>query len=336
MNCQRSLLLLTVPLLLLLAGCQGSDDITHYQVPRPKPREKERLLGAIIPQQDGSNWFFKFVAPVSISAEYQQGFNDLVRSLRPGEKRDDPLTWKLPEGWVQTPGNENRFATLRFGPEQSLELSISRFGGSLLANANRWLGEMGQPDAPTERELREQKVIEDLQVHGLRVVLVDITGSADGRGRRGMMGKAPPRGPAEKAVEPKYDVPDGWKQAPPPNSTVKVAFRLPDGQDKSPEVTITPLRGEGGGLLEDYRRWQTQLGLKPATELPKDLKTIKSAGQDAVSVDLLGPEGKDQKRTLVVLVKHQGFTWYFKLMAASDVVARNQAAFEAFVKSVRF
>jgi len=122
----------------------------------------------------------------------------------------------------------------------------------------------------------------------------------------------------------------------PPPRNVKIAFRLPNNEAMSPEVTISALPGDGGGLLLNYRRWQGQLNLEPAAELPKDLPTIKVAGEDADVIDLLGPEGKEQQRTLVIVCKHGESTWYFKLKAAKDVVAKNQAAFEAFVKSVRF
>ena len=37
---------------------------------------------------------------------------------------------------------------------------------------------------------------------------------------------------------------------------------------------------------------------------------------------------------LVVFCKKDPTTWFFKLLASADVVAKNQAAFEAFVKSV--
>ena len=126
--------------------------------------------------------------------------------------------------------------------------------------------------------------------------------------------------------EPKIgEVPQGWKQVPTNSPIIHVAYRLPDSKETNPEFTITSLAG-GGGLLENSRRWEQQLGLKPSEALPKNLKTIKVAGEDATYIELLGPEGKDQRRMLVVIRKMGETTWYFKLLAPADVVARLNAA----------
>lgn len=337
MNCQRfSFLLLT--LLFFLAGCQGGDDITHYQVPRPKDREVERLLGAILSQQDGESWFFKFTGPSSLVTEHQKDFSAFMQTVRLDDNADAVPTWKLPDGWKEEKAQGLRFATLRFGPEQSLEITVGRAGGSVLANVNRWLGQIGLGSAATETELRDQKLVQEVTIHDRKVFLVDLTGPGASRSRRGMAARAPAR-PAAQGEQPeeiKFDLPAGWKKVPPPSSVIRLAFRLPDSQEKNPEVTITALGGDGGGLLANYQRWQKQIGLKESSELPRNQKTIQVAGAEATFVDLQGPEGKDQQRTLVVVCKHGNGTWYFKMQARADVVAKQQSAFEAFVKSVRF
>ena len=339
MNCQRfSLWLLTLPLL-LLAGCQGGDDITHYQVPRPRARESERLMGAILPQQDGESWFFKFVGPASVVTEHQNAFSAFIQTVRLEDKADAVPTWKLPEGWKEEKAQGLRFATLHFGPEQSLELTVGRAGGNVLANVNRWLGQTGLGSAATENELHDQKVLKEATINDRKVYLVDITGPGGSRGKRGMTAKAPagpPPARGEQAGGPKFDVPAGWKQVSPSSSIIRLAFRLPDSQEKNPEVTISSLAGDGGGLLANYQRWQDQVGLKKAPELPGDLKTIKVGGEPATYIDLLGPDGNDQQRMLVVVCKQGGSIWFFKMQARAQVIARQQAAFEAFVKSVRF
>ena len=50
----------------------------------------------------------------------------------------------------------------------------------------------------------------------------------------------------------------------------------------------------------------------------------------------LRPTAAGGKRMLVAVLKQDETSWFFKLLAPADVVARQQAAFEAFVKSVRF
>lgn len=337
MNCQRfPIWVLTLPLL-LLAGCQGGDDITHYQVARPKPREAERMLGAILPQQEGESWFFKFVGPASVVTEQQSAFSNFIQTVRLEDRADASPTWKLPEGWEEEKAQGLRFATLHFGPGNALELTVGKAGGNLLENVNRWLGQLGQSSVESETQLREQNIVKELTINDRKVFLVDISGSGGSRGRRGM-GKGP-SGPAvrsEPAGGPKFEVPAGWKQVTPASSIIRLAFRLPDSQEKNPEVTVSALGGDGGGLLANYQRWQEQLGLKRSSELPTDRKTIQVAGQDATYFELSGPDGKDRQRMLVVVCPQGGATWYFKMQGRAEVVASQQAAFEAFVKSVRF
>ncbi len=185
MNCRRWGMLLS---LLLLAGCQGSEEITHYQADRLKPREPERLLGAIVLRTKGPDWFFKFVGPASVVAKHEEEFHKLIGSVRAGDRADSPLTWTLPNGWEQEPGEGFRVALLCFGPGHGLELTVSKSGGGLLQNVNRWLDQMGLKEIDTEKELRERKIIKDLQSNGLTIVLVDVTG-VGGRAHRGMPGR---------------------------------------------------------------------------------------------------------------------------------------------------
>ena len=52
------------------------------------------------------------------------------------------VAWSLPSGWRELGPRPMRLATL-VGPE-GVEISISEAGGSPRANANRWLGQVGQ------------------------------------------------------------------------------------------------------------------------------------------------------------------------------------------------
>lgn len=336
MNCYRcSFWLLTLPLL-LLAGCQGSDDITRSHPTRVKPREKDRLLGTIIPQPEGANWFFKFVAPVSVVEDHEKAFSELIRSIKLENKAGAIPTWKLPDGWEEEKGQGLRHATLRFGTDNLLELRVSTAQGTLLANVNRWLGEMGRPEAKSEKELREEKLVKDVDVNGRKVFLVDIIGQIP-KGKRPMVGKPGQRPALGVALEePEYVVPDGWKQVDPADDVSRIGFRLPDSPDNKPEVKISVLPGDGGDSLKNYQRLEDQVGLKPSAKLPGDLKTITVNGKDATYIDLLGPEGKDQKHILVVVYRHGDFTWVFKLWASAERVKKYRKAFEALVNSVHF
>jgi hypothetical protein len=320
--------------LVLVVGCQGYEDIRNYTVDKPEDRpdprstatEKMRLMGAIVPVGRES-WFFKFLGPASAVDEHAEEFSKLVGSLKRSDRPDAPLTWTLPQGWKEGPGDQFRFAILHLGPDGSLEVGISKTGGSLTQNVDRWRGQLGLRPLESEAALREKNVIRNLNVNNMKIVLVDMTSFRLVQG-------APPGGVKELDV--KYNIPKGWERAQPPSEFTSEAFRLPDSTGKAPEVTITPLAGDAGGLLMNLNRWRKQVGLQPLENLVEDLKTITVAGEPCKYIDLVGPAGPEQQRLLAVVCKKGGKTWFFKLQAPANLAATNQDAFEAFVKSVRF
>src|SRR5262249_48966253 len=163
--------------------------------------------------KEGESWFFKLVGPASLVTEHQKDFSDFMQTVRLDDKPEAVPTWKLPPGWKEEKGQGFRFATLRFGPEQTLEMTVGSARGGILANVNRWLDQSGLGSAATEDELREKKVIQDVTINDHKVVLVDIIGPGGARNKRGM-GQAPAGPPArsEQSGEPKFDLPPGWKQ----------------------------------------------------------------------------------------------------------------------------
>ncbi|HEY7120296.1 MAG TPA: hypothetical protein VH475_27150 [Tepidisphaeraceae bacterium] len=100
-------------------------------------------------------------------------------------------------------------------------------------------------------------------------------------------------------------------------------------------LTITPLPATAGEVLPNVNRWRGQLGMTPTTEakLPRDVKSIKVAGQDAQLVDLTSPT---QQRMLGAIVPGAGKVWFFKLSGPADKIAPQRDTFEEFVKSVQF
>jgi hypothetical protein len=127
---------------LLLLGCQ-QDEIRSYRVSKP---EGTRLVAAIIPHGD-QTWFFKLVGPVSQIDEQKEAFDQFLRSVRFNDQGERPISWTIPASWRPGPQAEMRYATFYLGPQESpLELTVSKFGGvvgSVLANINRWRGQIG-------------------------------------------------------------------------------------------------------------------------------------------------------------------------------------------------
>jgi hypothetical protein len=344
---RRTLVLAFVLAAVTFAGCQNQDEIRRYQVPRaaaPNEKTPARLLAAMLPHQE-QMWFFKMIGPEEAVGLHKAEFERFVSSVRFTGKADAPLTWAVPEGWREEQQEINpknlaglrRFATFRVGPDDSapevtvLPLPRLAEAGSVLANVNRWRGQLGQPPV-TEAELG--KVTTELKVGDAVATMVDIT--APGTGDR--RDAAPvAKGGAEGDAPVNYKTPQGWKRHPAGQFAV-LAFEVNAG-GKTAQVTASLLPGTGGGLAANVNRWRKQLDLPPAGEeqVRKDLREIAVAGAKAPYVDLLGPEaGGQRKEILGVVVERGGQTWFFKMTGPAELVTRQKPAFEEFVRSVQF
>jgi hypothetical protein len=327
---------------LLLVGCQD-EGIQRYKVAKPEPDDPatmQRLLGAIFPRS-ADTWVFKLSGPALAIGVREEAFKQFLQSVRFSDKADKPIEWTVPEGWKQEPGNENRYATLRIGEgEQALEVTVTKLppaAAAIFPNVERWCRQLGIRPV-TEDQLG--KVARELKIDGAVGTLVDLTGPGAAR----TAAKPPPKKepPPRKAAEPslKYSRPDSWVEAPDLAGGVvrmAAAFRVTES-GKTVEITVTPLGGDAGGLLANVNRWRGQVKLGPIddTQLRKDVQAVTVAGQPASYVDLLGPEGAGRERMLVVVVPRGQQTWFFKMRGPADLVARQEAAFKAFMKSVQF
>jgi hypothetical protein len=133
----------------------------------------------------------------------------------------------------------------------------------------------------------------------------------------------------------KFQVPAGWRPAPPPQFSV-AAFDV--GDDERP-ATVT-LSSASGNLLDNVNRWRGQLQLAPVDENALDTiaTKMKVAGRDATFVELIGqsrPEG--QKATYVVMVPEtQGTTWFLKLTGDAAAAFREREKFLQFAAAMKF
>ncbi len=92
------------------------------------------------------------------------------------------LSWKAPERWRLVPNASTmRLATYRLphapGDSEDPELTITQAGGSVDANAQRWIGQFGADGAKTAKRTA-------LTVRGLEVTIVEASGKyANGMGQ---------------------------------------------------------------------------------------------------------------------------------------------------------
>jgi hypothetical protein len=107
----------------------------------------------------------------------------------------------------------------------------------------------------------------------------------------------------------------------------------------SAEVSVVPLAGDGGGARANVNRWRRQLGLEPINDdaqLRKELRELDVADGKAPYIDLMGRDPTGPQRMLGAWIVHGGQTWFIKMKGSPELVGKQQAAFEAFVKSIRF
>jgi len=186
-------------LLALLSGCGGGDEIARYTVSKPElvdptlvakskasaavgqpaaAASTQQTLGLIVPIGNGS-WFFKLTGEKADVEPQYEAFVQFVSSIKFSHGSDPKPSWTLPEGWKELPGSQFRFATIRL-PEDSgvkpLEISVSVAGGEVLANINRWRGQLNLKTISADELATTTKTL-DVDGHEARLVSLVGTGS---------------------------------------------------------------------------------------------------------------------------------------------------------------
>jgi hypothetical protein len=168
------------------AGCGGGEGVRSYTVPRttepggPGAAAGEyRILGAAYPAE-APVWYFKLTGTADELAKYEAGFDKLAASVR--LQGDTVPAFVLPEGWVlggprevTRMGVTVRFdQTVRLGPpEAPLEVTVSKSGGGIAGNVDRWAKQVGIPVVPPAEV---GKYAKEFQADGVKGIRVDVRG----------------------------------------------------------------------------------------------------------------------------------------------------------------
>ena len=358
-------------LLACLAGCKKADEIRHYTVPKQQTIDQlaggdetvdeasagpSRMLAAAVLQPQQA-WFIKLVGPDQAVAEQEKSFRTFLRSLR-FRDHESPPDWTLPEGWSQRPGSAMRYATLEIDADPPLEVSVTTLGREeggdtayLLANVNRWRGQVGLSDLDAE-QLDEETA--QLEFDGGTATLVNLVGRVKPGGPMmpGGAGDAPfapfASGGSRKSAGPspldhdssprppapgggaalRYEAPEGWKEEP-ASGFRQASFQVSDAGQKA-EITVVTA---GGDLLANVNRWRGQIELKPTTQeqLDRETQPIDVGELKGTYVKLDGPK----KTTLAVVVEAAGRTWFITLKGDNELAQRETENFKSFVHSLR-
>jgi hypothetical protein len=249
-----------------------------------------------------------------------------------------------------------RFATLEVPAQgKPLELTVIPLEKSgddaayLLSNVNRWRTQLNLPEINTE-ELA--KTTETIQLGDYQATLVSLIGTGSGTmsgaplapfagGGTNPPPILPPAGSGSDSSAPggnprvTFTTPPGWQEG--KQSSMRVAaFNVTDGQ-KQVEITVIPLSGQAGSLLDNVNRWRGQIQLPPVAEaeLAKSLRPISVGSLPGQFVELLGPESATPRQAILgAIAVSGGQTWFVKLSGNAELAQREKEHFEAFVKSL--
>ncbi|MFD2256095.1 hypothetical protein ACFSSA_05345 [Luteolibacter algae] len=153
---------------------------------------------------------------------------------------------------------------------------------------------------------------------------------------------APPAGPTGPTGPPKIEVkaPDGWTVS--QGSAMRAAsFSIAGGKGASADVSVIPLPGDSGSVLDNVNRWRSQLQLQPlaSEEDPALGSWVEDNGKKYFISHMLSTEPLLEGRKAAIstaILKQGSYTWFFKITGDAGLVQENRGKFEVFVRSATF
>jgi hypothetical protein len=132
-----------------------------------------------------------------------------------------------------------------------------------------------------------------------------------------------------------WTAPNHWT-AKPTGAMRKGSYTI-TGAEGDADLSITAFPGDTGGLTANINRWRGQISLPPQStaQLEAELQHLDSGPLHFDIVDIAGTANGVPTRIIGTVLARPGETWFFKLMGPDALVAREKAAFIAFVQTVR-
>lgn len=182
-------------LALAAVGCKPAPGISRYTAPHEAgesalpvdppedPAAGERILGIIAPDPAAKDqwWFFKMRGRPAAVGKRVKDLEAFAASLKLPAGDDKLPTYDLPRGWEVTRAKaEFVLFSIRTGhPYTPNNLDVSRVGGSLAQNVNRWRGQVGLNELPEAEVPASIKAIQ--LADGNPAYWVDLTGPGGGK-----------------------------------------------------------------------------------------------------------------------------------------------------------
>ena len=143
------------------------------------------------------------------------------------------------------------------------------------------------------------------------------------------------------AQRPPWSVPEGWTEKASTAGMRIASYAINATDGRSVDVSVIPLGGQSGSMLDNVNRWRDQVGLSPLTEdqLPSQRQPIKIGDYDGELYEMVSEkpmlDDKYQVRTLAAVLPLPGTTVFFKATGEDALVRDNSEKFKAWVKSIQ-
>ena len=131
-----------------------------------------------------------------------------------------------------------------------------------------------------------------------------------------------------------WTAPAHWKAK--PGSAMRKGSYAIAGDGGEADLAITAFPGDVGGDLANLNRWRGQIQLPPVApaEFEASRERLERNGLQMTIVDIVGT-GASAQRILGAMIPYGGATWFVKLMGPDALVAKEKAAFTAFLDTVK-
>ena len=360
---------------LVTAGCWSSDEIVVYEsvsvtrVPKPGatrlgegsakvPVKKVRMLAAIT-DQPSATWFFKVKESVETVEDFQPKWEKFLKTVTFAE--DGNPQWELPTGWQLGGERPMRFATLVVGDlasaalgKKPIEISISDLPPpqSLLANINRWRGQIGL--AKIEADQLSANVT-TLESGAITFQIFDAIGTEAGGMQAPFAGGQRPPGMAPMVPSSKIDrpvvptvtqeslpvrfvAPTGWESG--KISTVAVGRWHNEVAGGMVELSVLQMSSSSESWKMNVAAWGNQLQLEATPDADSLTETVTVAGVTARRIRLTNPayvnnEKQTISKTIVALMfEAHDVGWWVKLYGEESSVTESMDTLEQFLKSI--
>lgn len=139
----------------MLSGCPENPSVVKYQAPKPEKVEAAAPSMAMMPNSD----------------------------LPPALTGSGNIEWAMPEGWVDGKASSMRMASFAIphsdGTTGDVSLvQLAGMAGGMVANVNRWRGQVGLQDLSAEALMRE--LDERVTVGGHKYLVVEMFNETSG------------------------------------------------------------------------------------------------------------------------------------------------------------